>query len=422
MPHTEQQQSTHRFGVFDFNAATGELRKRGIKLKLQQQPREILGILLERAGEVVTREELQHGLWPADVHLDFDTAINTSVRKLREVLGETADSPRYIETLPRRGYRFIAPVSRESLQFSGIQTEPTVPAPSKRVSRRLWLIALPAVSLIAIAVGIMFWFSGRARGGATPLLRADPFTSYPGYEELPSFSPDGTRVAFSWWQPNQAWPGVYVKLLGPGEPVRLSSAGFGPVWSPDGRFIAFLHPIDWVRAGVVIVPAMGGPEREITVISAGLDLIGDETGGGVPAPLLAWSRDGKWLLALARKSPETQPHAIIRVSVDTGERQILTAPGPNTWGDGSLALSPDSTTLAFTENSGFWARDLYVVPVSGDLLFMGKPRRITIDRKDIGDSPGRATENPWFSPQVAMAKPNCGGLGQNPGAVLCDSL
>jgi Tol biopolymer transport system component/DNA-binding winged helix-turn-helix (wHTH) protein len=384
MPHTEQQQSTHRFGMFEFNAATGDLRKRGIKLELQQQPRQILGIFLERPGEVVTREELQHALWPADVYLDFDTAINTSVRKLREALGDTADSPRYIETLPRRGYRFIAPVSRESLRFSGIQTGPPVPAPRKRGSRRFWLIALPAVGLTAIAAGIMFWFSGRGGGGATPLLRADPFTSYPGYEELPSFSPDGTRIAFSWWQPNQAWPGVYVKLLGPGEPVRLSGAGFGPVWSPDGRFIAFLRPIDWVSAGVVVVPAMGGQEREITDISAGIDLIGDDTGGGIPAPFLAWSPDGKWLLTLAGKSPGTGPHAIIRVSVDSGEQQILTAPRPNTWGDGGLALSPDSKTLAFAENSGFWAHDIYVVPVSGDLLFKGKPRRITIDRQDIG--------------------------------------
>src|SRR5215467_6633140 len=100
MPHTEQQQSTHRFGVFEFNALNGELRKRGIKLKLQQQPRQILGILLERPGEVVTREELQRALWPSDVYLEFDTAINTSVRKLREALGDTADSPRYLETLP----------------------------------------------------------------------------------------------------------------------------------------------------------------------------------------------------------------------------------------------------------------------------------------------------------------------------------
>jgi Tol biopolymer transport system component len=113
--------------------------------------------------------------------------------------------------------------------------------------------------------------------------------------------------------------------------------------------------------------------------------MGNDTGAGLPAPVLAWSRDGKWLLTLARKAPVPgQAHAIIRVSVESGERQILTAPRPDRWGDGGLALSPDSKTLAFTNNSGFWARDIYVVPVSGDLLFTGKPRKINIDRQDIG--------------------------------------
>jgi cholera toxin transcriptional activator len=99
-----------RFGVFELDAAAGELRKSGARLRLQEQPLQVLALLLERAGDVVTREELRQKLWPADTFVDFDHSLNTAVNKLRETLGDSASSPRYIETLARRGYRFIAPV------------------------------------------------------------------------------------------------------------------------------------------------------------------------------------------------------------------------------------------------------------------------------------------------------------------------
>jgi DNA-binding winged helix-turn-helix (wHTH) protein len=99
-----------RFGVFELDLAAGELRKSGAKLRLQEQPFQVLAFLLERAGDVVTREELRQKLWPADTFVDFDHSLNTAVNKLRETLGDSASSPRYIETMARRGYRFIAPV------------------------------------------------------------------------------------------------------------------------------------------------------------------------------------------------------------------------------------------------------------------------------------------------------------------------
>jgi cholera toxin transcriptional activator len=111
-----------RFGVFELDITAGELRKNGRKLRLQEQPFQILALLLERAGEVVTREELQQKLWPADTFVDFDHGLNTAVNKLREVLGDSASSPRFIETLARRGYRFTAPV------HSGAQSNPQADA------------------------------------------------------------------------------------------------------------------------------------------------------------------------------------------------------------------------------------------------------------------------------------------------------
>jgi cholera toxin transcriptional activator len=101
-----------RFGVFELDLVAGELRKSGVRIRLQEQPFQVLALLLERAADVVTREELRQKLWPADTFVDFDHSLNTAINKLREALGDSASSPRYVETLARRGYRFLAPVER----------------------------------------------------------------------------------------------------------------------------------------------------------------------------------------------------------------------------------------------------------------------------------------------------------------------
>jgi cholera toxin transcriptional activator len=101
-----------RFGVFELHLAAGELTRNGSKLRLQEQPFQVLVLMLQHPGEVVTRDELRQKLWPADTFVDFDHSLNTAINKLREALGDSASSPRYIETLARRGYRFIAPVQR----------------------------------------------------------------------------------------------------------------------------------------------------------------------------------------------------------------------------------------------------------------------------------------------------------------------
>src|SRR6266446_2426841 len=98
-----------RFGVFEVDVRSGELRKQGVRIKLQEQPFHVLAVLLQRPGEVVTREELRSQNWPADTFVDFDNSLNTAINKLREALGDSADNPRFIETLPRRCYRFITP-------------------------------------------------------------------------------------------------------------------------------------------------------------------------------------------------------------------------------------------------------------------------------------------------------------------------
>jgi DNA-binding winged helix-turn-helix (wHTH) protein len=112
MPQSSPAGKVVRFGVFAVDLAAGELRKNGARIRLQEQPFQILAILLERPGGVVAREELRQKLWPADTFVDFDHSLNTAVNKLREALGDSASSPRYVETLARRGYRFLGTVER----------------------------------------------------------------------------------------------------------------------------------------------------------------------------------------------------------------------------------------------------------------------------------------------------------------------
>jgi DNA-binding winged helix-turn-helix (wHTH) protein len=123
-----------RFGVFELDLAAGELRKNGARVRLQEQPFQVLALLLECGGDVVTREEMRQKLWPADTFVDFDHSLNTAVNKLRETLGDSASSPRYIETLARRGYRFIAPWQTEVCQStSGVE----VPSAGNLTAARL---------------------------------------------------------------------------------------------------------------------------------------------------------------------------------------------------------------------------------------------------------------------------------------------
>jgi len=140
-----------RFGVFEVDLTAGELRKSGSKVRLQEQPFQLLAYLLTRSGEVVTRDELREKLWPADTFVDFDHSLNTAVNKVREALGDSASSPRFVETLARRGYRFLGPVDRvgvvridedlassESTDSSTIDPELEIPLPRRGVIRSLF--------------------------------------------------------------------------------------------------------------------------------------------------------------------------------------------------------------------------------------------------------------------------------------------
>src|SRR5712672_1575809 len=146
-----------RFGVFEVDVRSGELRKQGVRVKLQEQPFQVLTVLLQCPGEVVTREELRNQNWSPDTFVDFDNSLNTAINKLREALGDSADNPRFIETLPRRGYRFIAPVTEVDGTTRGAATTVRLTSPTR--SRKIVMTA----AVVIVAAGISGGLLWRAR-------------------------------------------------------------------------------------------------------------------------------------------------------------------------------------------------------------------------------------------------------------------
>lgn len=161
-----------RFDTFEADLRSGEIYKHGIRLKLQDQPFKVLALLLTRAGEVVSRDEFRQKLWPADTFVDFDTGLNSAIKKLRDVLGDSAEQPHYIETLPRRGYRLIARVENGEPSVSAAAAQqpapdaPVMATPRSRHNRR-GVVALGVAAACLIVVGLVTWRTLRARSGLT---------------------------------------------------------------------------------------------------------------------------------------------------------------------------------------------------------------------------------------------------------------
>jgi Tol biopolymer transport system component/DNA-binding winged helix-turn-helix (wHTH) protein len=369
------------------NLRAGELRRDGTKIKLQEQPFKVLAMLLERPGEIVTREELEKALWSADTFVDFEHGLNKAINKIREALDDSADNPRFVETLARRGYRFIypvAPVSPPAADVGAIHELP-LPKTSPRaihespVRKRSWL-AFAAVAIVAVlfalnVAGVRDWILRRATPtkSALPPMKVVPFTSFPGYELYPVFSPEGNQIAFTWsGEKDDNWD-IYVKLIGAERPLRLTTDPrdeYCPAWSPDGRYIAFWRHGER-EDGIWTVPALGGPERKLRSLNVGSDW---------RLASLAWSPDGKYIAYVDRR-PGQQGTSLFMLAVDNpDDTRALTFPGGPLTADYGPRFSPDGSSVAFGRslNRGD-VMDVYVVRAAG-----GEPKRLTFDNVFIG--------------------------------------
>ncbi|HVN77646.1 MAG TPA: protein kinase, partial [Terriglobia bacterium] len=241
--------------------------------------------------------------------------------------------------------------------------------------RRLGLIWTAGLLVFAIIVAATLWFVRPGSKPPTHSMAAIPFTTDPGWEMAPSFSPDGNQVVYVADGGMADW-GIYIKRIGSGSPLRRTkspSVEISPVWSPDGDSIAFLRGLGSNKAAVLMMPTLNGPERKLAEISIPFDLLGFRHGS-----ILRWLRGGKWLVT-SDKGPADGSISLIRVSVDTEEKHKLTTPPAGWVGDFNPALSPDGHSLAFARFSASQTSEIYVLPISNSLSPDGQPRRLTFD-------------------------------------------
>ncbi len=344
-----------RFGIFAVDIPAGELRKQDRKIKLQGQPFQLLALLLSRPGEIVSREELKRALWSADTFVEFDQGLNTAIKKIRLALGDSADSPRFVETIPRKGYRFIGPVDRMQ------DANPVLATGAGRGRRASWAVIVPVLAIFTGAAG--WWL--HVNRSTEKVYVPGPLTSYPGWERSPSFSRDGNQVAFSWSNPKHPGSHIYTKLIGADEPIQLTrdeGEDFSPAWSPDGRFIAFLRSLAGDRSGVYLVPSPGGPARKVAEVWAPHEF---------EPPYLAWHPAGNWLVVVDKEA-QGQPSTLFLLSTETGEKRRLTLPPPGML-DFGPAVSPDGSAVVFSRN----AQDLFLLELTEDPRPKGQPKQIT---------------------------------------------
>ena len=359
--------SSVRFADFEVDFRAGELRKRGRRIRLQEQPFRVLTMLVERSGEVVSREELRQKLWPADTFVDFDHGLNSAVARLREKLNDSAEAPRYVETVPKRGYRFIGLV--EEADSSVLDTLTPVPTPKiqpgvlSRVGIRSWTAVVLALVALLLFAGWKLW--QLTRGHSDRPLEIIPMAVLPGYEVEPAFSRDGNQVAFREINGHRN-SGIFTALVGGDSSLRLtnSPADCCATWSPDSRQVAFVRRNE-SKDDIYVVPALGGIERK--VYSSPRDL----------NPHLTWSPDGRVLAFPENDGTDTHSWITLLSLVDSTTRRLTMPPGEDR--DDSPAFSPDGSQVAFDRESiAGVANNVYVVSAKG-----GEPRRLTFDNRPI---------------------------------------
>ena len=345
-----------KFGKFELDPIHYQLRRDGQVLKLERIPMELLVLLVERNGQIVSRDEIVARLWGKDVYLDTEHGINTAVRKIRRVLEDDSEQPKFVQTVTGKGYRFAAqsvsttgseyappkvagaearndPTNSNRNRPSSIASGESLSFPVNAGSQDSFLVAVPptrpwfkptfmrsALVLLVAVVSVLAMYKAWSWLTKTPppeTVNTVPFTSDPGSETGPTFSPDGQQIAFTGNETHLWGRGyLYVKQIGSEHLLRLTNYPGQVVssWSPDGRYLAFIrHTYSEENAGLYLISPLGGPERKLA-----------EPPDFRPP---SWSADGKWLAYTRGNSPnQSKVHV---VNVDTGEHRVLPDPSPD---------------------------------------------------------------------------------------------
>ncbi len=408
-----------RFGIFEVDLRAGELRRSGYRVKLQEQPFQVLAQLLERPGEVVTREDLRNHLWPADTFVDFDHSLNAAIRRLRDALGDSAENPTFVETVARRGYRFLAPVSTAPVSSAPVIEDVPVEAPVAEPARaptpttRPWWIVGAAVGLILVVVGLLIGFF-LAPHDSAPLrvtrLTANPVDDpirtaaisrdgrYLAYSDDNGFFlrqvdtgethavalPDGMSAASISWFPDSAHMIVGVngqghesslwELSALGGSVRkFVDDGRVPAISPDGKRVAYIAGRA-LRERIWVAANDGTQPREL------LGEDGDLFGG------IAWSPDGKRLAyTTAKFAYGSGVKAVINI-LEVHDSRSYSVPSPTTvvslFGlEGPLVWAADGRLIYSLEEPRPRQMDsnLWAVRIDKQMKPQGAPQRLTND-------------------------------------------
>ena len=341
-----------RFGVFELDLAARELRRSGIRVKLQDQPLEVLAALLERPGEIVTKEELRARIWGDEIHVEVDRSLATAIVKVRQALGDSATRPRFVETIPKLGYRFVGGGER-----------------SRRLEPRLLFASLAlAAALVATFAFVRTGDAGSGTSRGRPLV-VEPLTSLPGFERYPDLSPDGNRVAFSWQREGASQSDIYVKQIDVGQPRRLTNhpdEEIQPRWSPDGRYLAFARFSTWNEGKVLRIPALGGSEVELAAFSG-------REWGGPRLGRFCWTPDGSGII-LSDAAGDGRLRLYL-VDIEQGTRTLLTNPGPDVVADIEPRLDA-AGNLVFLRQTSDGDRRIFLWSLRDVRQPRGQPREV----------------------------------------------
>jgi len=344
MPSSSPSSKFAQFGVFELDLQRGELRRQGARVKLQEQPLKVLQLLLENPGQIVNREQLRSRIWPANTYVEFDQGVYSAIARLRDALGDSSESPRFVETVARRGYRFIAPVTIESpLPDTQIRegTGQTSRGQSRLDFRRLIMSVVGGLLGGTLLLTIVFAFDvGGAkewlRSRATKSVQVQRITDFVGVKESPAISPDGKTVAFV--APVNGCKQIWIRLLAGGAPLQLTYDDADheqPRWTPDSSSLIYFTPNSSPGEPGTIweISALGGVARKVASAVSGGDVSHD--GGRIATfqlrdadvVLVTISRDGT-LLSEIKRFPKFYGYVMPRWSPD--DRWIAYVQG---WGD-----------------------------------------------------------------------------------------